>query len=279
MKYKSKDINIFPKDTGVYKIYFLNSESSKVYIGSASGTLGFYGRWKSHLSGLRNNKSKNKILQLATNKYEIDNMIFEIVEYCDRDNCIEREQYYINKYNSYNYGYNARPKADNNSNIIMSDEQKIKISNKWRPNRDLYVDDVRRLYEIEGKTTREICKILHISRNFLKKIFTENKIEARKESGLKKRKIYQYKEGIKVSEWDSLNECLREQNFNANGVRLVLIGKCIHYKGYYFSYTEISLSDFIKIEDEFKTNSKGRKYYYYDNISSSKNSDNNIDQI
>jgi excinuclease UvrABC nuclease subunit len=41
MKYTNKDTKNFPRESGVYKIYFKNSNSNKVYIGSASGKLGF----------------------------------------------------------------------------------------------------------------------------------------------------------------------------------------------------------------------------------------------
>jgi len=263
MKYTNKDIKKFPKKSGIYKIYFKNSKSNKVYIGSASGKLGFYGRWKSHISSLSNGKSKNNILQLATNKYKIDNLIFEVIEYCNSVDCLIREQYYIDEYNSYEFGYNGRPKSSNNGCLPMNKSTKDKISNKWKVKRDMYVDDVKRLYEIENKTTREICEILNISRNFLRKIFIENNIHPRKESGLKKTKIYQYKNGFLINEWDSLNECVRNNNFNSNGIRSVIIGKCIHYKGFYFSYEILNKSEVLDIEDKFKINANNRKYYYY----------------
>lgn len=44
MKYTIDDIKSFPLETGIYKIYFNNSINNKVYIGSASGRYGFYGK-------------------------------------------------------------------------------------------------------------------------------------------------------------------------------------------------------------------------------------------
>lgn len=262
MKYTIKDIKSFPKEIGVYKIYFSNTSSGKVYIGSASGKSGFYSRWKSHISSLKNNKSGNNILQLASNKYDIENMVLEILEICDKKLCLTREQFYIDKYDSYNFGYNGRPKASNNGCLPMNNEAKKKISDRWKSKRDEHLNDVRKLYIDELKTTREICETLNISRSFLSKIFKENNIEPRKESGLKKRKIYQYKNGYLISEWLSLNECLRQQSFNANGIRCVLIGKCIHYNGFYFSYEKLDSDEVIRIENEFKITAKSRKYYY-----------------
>lgn len=262
MKYTIKDVNIFPKDTGIYKIHFTNSKNDKVYIGSASGKSGFYNRWKSHISSLKNNKSGNKILQSASNKYDINNIVFEIIEICDSNICLIREQFNIDKYDSYNFGYNARPIASNNGGLSMSVDTKEKISNRWKLKRDLYSDEVRNLYILERKTTREICKILNIGRNFLSKIFRENNIEPRKESGKKKRKVYQYKNGDLVHEWESFNDCTKKQSLNTNGVRLVLKDKCISYKGFYFSYEKLDKKTIIEIENQFKINSKCRKYYY-----------------
>lgn len=262
MVYTINDFNLFPKETGIYKIYFTNSNSDKIYIGSASGKNGFYNRWKSHISALRNNKSKSIVLQTATNKYKIDNMIFEIVEKCSSELCLIREQFYIDKYDTYKNGYNGRPISSNNGGKPMNENTKSKISKKWKLMRDTYSTDVIKLYINEGKTTREICKILNISRNFLSKILKENNIQIRRESGLKKRKIYQYKDGNLLYEWESVNDCLRKQSFNNNGIRLVLMGKCIHYKGFYFSYEKLSEKEVIEREIDFKVKSKSRKYYF-----------------
>lgn len=262
MKYTIRDVKNFPKETGIYKIYFTNSIDNKVYIGSASGISGFYSRWKSHISNLKNRKSGNIILQLASNKYELSNIIFEILELCDKDMCLTREQFYIDNYNSYNFGYNARPKASNNGCLPMSKKAKNKIYDIWKTKRDQYSEEVKKLYIHENKTTREICSSLNISRNFLSKIFKENNIKPRKESGLKKVKFYQYKNGDLVNEWESINECVIQNSFNSNGIRSVLKGKCIYYKGFHFNYQKLDKKSIIEIEENFKIKSKCRKYYY-----------------
>ncbi len=261
MIYRTLDVSIFPRKKGIYKIHFINSESSKLYIGSASGKLGFYGRWKSHISLLKRNVSKNIILQNACNKYGINNIIFEIIEECD-SNILIKEQYYIDKFNSYYNGYNARPKSSNNGCSKMKESSKVEIHKKWKKKRDLFIKDVINLYEKENRTTREICKILKISRNFLSRIFKENNIIPRKESGLPKRKIFQYQGGILINEWESINKCAKDNMFNTNGIRLVLNGECIHYKNFFFSCDILSEEEISKIEHEFKINAKSRKYYY-----------------
>lgn len=79
-------------NTGIYKI--TNIINGKFYIGSTA-TLGFDKRWKSHINLLRTNKHQNAHLQNAWNKYGEKQFLFEIIEKCDKSDCIVREQYFI----------------------------------------------------------------------------------------------------------------------------------------------------------------------------------------
>lgn len=258
MVYTTLDIDKFPKTTGVYKIYF--DMSDKVYVGSTYGKRGFYGRWLTHISQLVNNKSKLFRLQSAFNKYTGSGMKFEILELCDKEQCLIREQYYIDLFNSYDNGYNSRKYASNNGGIKMSENAKKSISDKWKKLRDLKSEQVQNLYK-NGKTTREICAYMNISRGYLSRIIKENKIEMRNDRGNKKRRVYQYGNGNEIiNQWESLNECSRSLGFNTRGIYCVLSGQCIHYKGYFFSYNIYSQSEVEEIKAQFKLKSKNLKY-------------------
>ena len=117
---------------GVYKI--ISKHNNKVYIGSTSNISkykkwsGFKLRWLHHISSLLKNKHSNNLLQNIVNKYGIENLFFEIIEICEKDICIEREQYYIDLYNSYNEGLNLRPIANSNLGIKQSIESNLKRS-------------------------------------------------------------------------------------------------------------------------------------------------------
>lgn len=76
-------------NSGIYKIEINNT----LYIGSA---IDIYQRMHRHLHDLRNNKHCNNKIQQLVNKYGIDNVNFYILEFVDKENLIEREQYYIN---------------------------------------------------------------------------------------------------------------------------------------------------------------------------------------
>lgn len=80
--------------TGVYQI--LNLINGKKYIGSAA--VSFKNRWKTHRTDLKRNKHHSSKLQNAWNKYGESNFKFEILEYCEPEDCIKREQWYFDKY-------------------------------------------------------------------------------------------------------------------------------------------------------------------------------------
>lgn len=86
-------------ETGIYKITCLIN--SKFYIGSAycinasESKKGFLGRLNRHLYALKANKHRNRILQNSFNKYGIESFVFEIIEVCNPNECIAKEQYYL----------------------------------------------------------------------------------------------------------------------------------------------------------------------------------------
>jgi group I intron endonuclease len=94
------------KVSGIYKI--LNKINNKSYIGSSSN---IKSRWNVHLSKLNLQKHHSILLQRAYNKYGEENFVFIIIEECE--NLIEREQFWLDYYKSYNpkFGYNICNKA------------------------------------------------------------------------------------------------------------------------------------------------------------------------
>lgn len=76
--------------SGIYKI--LNVINNKFYIGS-SYSLGR--RKNSHFRELKNNIHINILLQRSYNKYGEENFKFEILEICNKEECLIREQYYL----------------------------------------------------------------------------------------------------------------------------------------------------------------------------------------
>lgn len=114
------------KDTGVY--FIRNKLSKKVYVGSSAVSL--KERWVIHRWHLRNGKHPNRHLQSAWNKYGSDTFEFLIKELCTPEQCLKREQYWIDKMRSANnhYGYNLSPTASNCYGVKHSDETRARTS-------------------------------------------------------------------------------------------------------------------------------------------------------
>ena len=128
MIFNKKDLKNKNK-IGIYSIK--NTINNKVYIGSTGKS--FNSRYNSHFEKLRTNNHKGySYLQNSVNKYGITNFIFSILEICDKDILVDRETYYINKYDSCNrdLGYNINPNPGKSP--IFVKEVKEKISNKMK---------------------------------------------------------------------------------------------------------------------------------------------------
>lgn len=108
------------KKSGVYVI--TNTINNKVYIGSTIS--GFKKRIKEHLYELIKNRHHSDHLQKAYNKYGGDSFEFSILEICHKESIIEREQFYLDKYKSYQRknGYNILEKAYNSQGYKHTEE-------------------------------------------------------------------------------------------------------------------------------------------------------------
>lgn len=86
-------------------IYIItNKINDKVYIGQTSRTIET--RWKEHLLSYQNESKKRYKLYAAMNKYGAESFSIEKIEECSADKLDEREKYWIQKFDSYNNGYN-----------------------------------------------------------------------------------------------------------------------------------------------------------------------------
>ena len=105
--------------TGIYKI--TNPITNDFYIGSA---INIEKRWQTHRDTLKRKKHKNIHLQRAYDKENIS-FIFEILELCDKNTLIEREQSYIDNLKP---KYNICRQAKSSLGVKRSEETKKKLS-------------------------------------------------------------------------------------------------------------------------------------------------------
>lgn len=127
---------------GIYKIE--NKVNGKVYIGQSNN---IEVRWTNHRSELKHNCHHNKILQRAWNKYGSENFDFIIIEECKLDELNSKEIYWIEHFNSYNFGYNLT--FGGNGTQTTSSE---------------VIQKIYELYATGNYIPREIGEILNIDR-------------------------------------------------------------------------------------------------------------------
>jgi len=111
--------------SGIYKI--TNTVNGKIYIGCGANVAR---RWREHKSDLNLKRHNNCRLQNAWNKYWNVSFKFEVIEYCEKEKLLEREQYWLDITKCYdrNIGYNIASVAGRNSGHKLSDEAKLKMS-------------------------------------------------------------------------------------------------------------------------------------------------------
>jgi len=155
------EINIADKingynTSGIYCIQ--NKINHKRYIGSCMES--FRKRKNSHLFHLRNNTHHSAKLQNAFNKYGAESFTFSILEECEPSLCIEREQYWIDYYDSYNKGYNCSPTSGNCAGRILSEETKRKISNSLKGRIDhVYIREEKHRLQISERRSVPVISI------------------------------------------------------------------------------------------------------------------------
>ena len=135
---------------GVYKIYHLHNPSI-IYVGSASSCRkwreGFKQRWYIHLKSLKQNKHHSPFLQRVVNKYGIENLRFEILEICQKEEVLIKEQNWLDLLKPFKTkGYNTCEIAGNSLGYKMLDEQ---IKNK----KEIYQ------YDLEGNFIKKYSSL------------------------------------------------------------------------------------------------------------------------
>jgi group I intron endonuclease len=101
---------------GIYKI--TNKKNNKVYVGSS---IELEKRKEKHFWMLKKGIHDNKFLQSSFDRDGIENFTFEIIEICDMNELVEKENFYIleNNSNDMKFGYNL---------CLVSEDRRNKLS-------------------------------------------------------------------------------------------------------------------------------------------------------
>lgn len=204
------------KIMGIYKI--TNKINGKIYIGSS---IDIKRRWKEHKRQLDLNIHKNKYMQNSWLKYGEENFKFEVIENVYfKDKLIEREQFYVDFYKSYNRGngYNVAVIVDAPMNHRKHSDKSKKIMRE------------KKLGTKWSKSQKE---------NKSKQVKGKPLIKNRK-------KVYQYKlNGEFIKLWDSISIAAKEMNIDVTAISNNCLGKTHSSYGFIWSYNKE-----IKINNE-----------------------------
>lgn len=210
----------------IYKFTSL-IDPSKCYIGS---------RLNNHLTGRGNTSSFQKALDL----YGITSFTFEILyvreaETIEELNIIlnELERYSIDKYDSFNNGYNDTKGGSGSLGYSPSDEIRELVSNKLRghkvSNNKMKIAFKNRSQEVESYRKKRLKE--HLSS------LTEEDIMTR--ASKCKKPIIQYNlDGEFIREWESATDAASFYNINKVNITKCCLGKNKTSNGYIWKYKE-----------------------------------------
>lgn len=191
MKIRKVDVEcINDENKNKFFIYGIkNTITGKYYIGSTINKRGISYRIARHIYHLRTNTHHSEKLQRSFNKYESDFAIWEFIlfEEITKDNHQIKEQYYIDKYDAYNNGYNSTPLAGVTNSGAMSDKHKKAISDSKQNLPDKDIIDIFSKYN-NGLNYSQIAKYYSISYVTISTIINNDRYypEAKKKYKLKK---------------------------------------------------------------------------------------------
>lgn len=102
-----------------------NLNNGKLYVGQAQN---FYIRMKQYYR----NEEKHRLIGKAICKYGFNNFDISVLEKVEIDLLDEREQYWMDYYNSYDLsvGYNISPTAGSSRGVKHTEEFKRQVSNR-----------------------------------------------------------------------------------------------------------------------------------------------------
>lgn len=161
------------KASGIYKISSIIDD--RFYIGS---TCNLYDRYYRHTAELKGNKHCNSRLQNFANKYTVESLLYEVIEYCEINLLLIREQWYLDtltpsfniaKIAASRLGIKASPEtikklSDSHKGFVPSEETRKKLSEAGK-GRKMSPEHRERLMEISRNRVRSPEELFRMSEN------------------------------------------------------------------------------------------------------------------
>lgn len=222
-------------------VYFIrNSINNKIYIGSTSRTFSY--RLKLHRRHLRKGIHCNVHLQNAFDKYGTESFEYGIIEIViDNSIIVEREQYWMNHYKSFDKerGYNILRIAYSSLGYKHTEKSKLKMSlsrkgKKQHPNTHKAI-----LRANTGKkhTPERILKVSISQRGKIISKETRRRLSISLTGLRYGRKIIQLDNDLKILKiFGGQEDCSKELNISKSQIRTICNGRSIQRKEYILMY-------------------------------------------
>jgi group I intron endonuclease len=207
---------------GIYKI---TNPKGKVYIGLSKN---IEQRWKSYSWKNKSNKQQTK-LWFSLKKYGIEKHKFEVLEECSIEELIDKEIYYIEKYNSINEGLNVSRGGyyfhEVNKGKKHSKETIQKMNKWWEENS-------------KPRSQETIQKITQTKKNN-PRVTTDEMIQNYRKTAPNKKSISQYDlENTHINDFESINEAARSTNIGKDSISACCRNKQKTAGGFIWKYKE-----------------------------------------
>lgn len=209
----------------IYKI--TNKINSHSYVGQTGRIPEL--RWKEHLRDKNKKPFSNWPLYRALNKYGEDNFTFEIIEETLFEEVIEREQYWINYFDTYNNGYNATMGGAKGGYRYDYNE----LLNYWLNEGNKNFTETAKHFGMDKSHLSDIIKGMGCFGRTFSEINKEN-VES------KKRKVNQIdlSTGKVISSFSSLTEAEESLGFDLRSIQNVCQGRHKSHKNFGWQYAE-----------------------------------------
>jgi len=221
-------------DENKYKLFVYglkNKITNKYYVGSTINKRGISTRIRRHIHQLKSNNHHSVKLQRSFNKYNQDfnNWVFILFEEITNKNYNLREQYYIDKFDAHNNGYNSTPLAGIINSGKMNDKHKKAISDSKQNMFDFEIIDIFQKYN-NGLNYKEISKYYKLAPHTISTIINNSEYypDYKKNHKLKK-EWYSYVfydlEKNKIHKVENFSKFCRNNNLNNKMMMGLMLGK------------------------------------------------------
>ena len=201
------DIKIISKKSGIYIIKCLIT--GKCYIGSS---INLRRRYREYHSDYKNRKCHNKYLQNSFDKYKLNNFSFDVLEFCEASELIDKEKYYIytNK-PDYNLDYEIVSNRDSLKSIEYSSKRRKILEQTKKDRGEIallrktpFHGEYAGNSKLEKKDVLEIIKLINDNKDdfFISKIYN-----------ISRESISRIRQG---KNWKHLNHLILIKNSNRN---------------------------------------------------------------